>query len=111
MPTSSDCSAGAEARWEGFDTGEQRRPALKKIIIAAVALVVLTATGLAALPLFLSAETIRAELAQRIKAATGRATRIDGPVSFSVFPTARLSAEGIGIAGLASDTEAFSVES
>jgi AsmA protein len=66
---------------------------------------------LAALPLFLSAETIRAELARRIETATGRATRIDGPISFSVFPTARLSAEGIGIAGLASDTEAFSVES
>lgn len=61
--------------------------------------------------MFLSAETIRAELARRIETATGRATRIDGPVSFSVFPTARLSAEGIGIAGLASDTEAFSVES
>jgi AsmA protein len=66
---------------------------------------------LAALPLVLSAETIRAELAARIEAATGRATRIDGPVSFGVIPTAHLSAEGIGIAGLASDTEDFSVES
>lgn len=63
------------------------------------------------MPLFLSAETIRAELAARIESATGRATRIDGPISFSVIPTARLSAEGVGIAGLASDTEAFSVES
>jgi len=63
------------------------------------------------LPLFVSAETIRTELAARIEAATGRATRIDGPVSFSVIPTARLSAEGIGIAGLAGNTEDFSVES
>lgn len=66
---------------------------------------------LAALPLFLSAETIRTELAVRIGDATGRATRIDGPISFSVFPTARLSAEGVGIAGIASDSEAFAVES
>ncbi len=67
--------------------------------------------ALAALPLFLSAESIRTELASRIEAATGRAARIDGPITFSVFPTARLSADGIGIAGLASGTEAFSVES
>jgi len=63
------------------------------------------------MPLFVSAETIRTELAARIEAATGRATRIDGPVSFGVIPTAHLSAEGIGIAGLAGETEDFSVES
>lgn len=63
------------------------------------------------MPLFVSAEAIRTELAARIEAATGRATRIDGPVSFSVIPTAHLSAEGIGIAGLAGETEDFSVES
>jgi len=63
------------------------------------------------MPLFVSAETIRTELAARIEAATGRATRIDGPVSFGVIPTAHLAAEGIGIAGLAGDTEDFSVES
>lgn len=76
-----------------------------------VAVVVLIVAGLAALPLFVSAETIRTELATRIEAATGRAIRIDGPVSFSVIPTARLSAEGIGIAGLAGEGEDFSVES
>lgn len=81
------------------------------MIFAAIAVVVLVFAGLAALPLFLPAETIRTELVARIEAATGRPTRIDGPVSFSVIPTARLSAEGIGIAGLASDSEAFSVES
>jgi AsmA protein len=84
---------------------------LKKFIIAVVAFIAFVGIALAALPLFLSAESIRAELAARIEAATGRQTRIDGPISLSVFPTARLKAEGIGIAGIASESEAFSVES
>lgn len=84
---------------------------MRKLIIAFIALIVIIVGGLAALPLFLSAETVRNELASRIEAATGRATRIDGPISFSVIPRARLSAEGIGIAGIAGDSEAFSVES
>lgn len=67
--------------------------------------------GLASLPLFISAETIRTELVTRIETATGCAVRIDGPVSFSVFPLAHLSAEGVGIADFAGGPEAFSVES
>lgn len=88
-----------------------RSGTLKKLIIALVAVIAVVVGGLAALPLFLPVETIRTELAARIQAASGRATRIDGPVSFSVIPTARLTAEGIGIAGISSDAEAFSVES
>jgi AsmA protein len=94
-----------------FEPARQRSLALKKIVIALVVLIVAIFGGLASLPLFISAETIRTELVTRIETATGRAVRIDGPVSFSVFPLAHLSAEGVGIADFSGGPEAFSVES
>ena len=83
---------------------------MKKALIAVAAVVVLLVGALAALPLFISTETVKAELIARIEEATGRKARIDGPVSIGVLPSAHLSAEGIGLAGLIGDSEAFTVD-
>lgn len=84
---------------------------MKKLLIGLAAVVVLIVVALFALPLFIPSETVKAELISRIEEATGRDVRIDGPVSISVLPSASLSAEGIGLAGLTGDSEAFSVDS
>ena len=84
---------------------------MKKALIAVAAIVILLAGVLVALPWFIPTETVKAELIARIEAATGRKARIDGPVSIGVLPTAHLSAEGIGLAGLVGDSEAFTVGS
>lgn len=84
---------------------------MKKLLIGLLVLVVLVVGALFALPLFIPSDTVKAELVSRLEAATGRDVRIDGPVSISVLPTARLSAKGVGLAGLTEDSEAFSVDS
>lgn len=84
---------------------------MKKLIIGLVAIVVLVAGAALAIPLFISAESVRAELVQRLQQATGRGARIDGDVSISILPFTRFSAEGIGLSGITDDEDAFSVES
>ncbi len=84
---------------------------MKKLLIGLLVIVVLIVGGLFALPFFIPSETVKAELIAQIEAATGRDVRIDGPVSISVLPSASLSAHGIGLAGVAGDSEAFSADS
>ena len=84
---------------------------MKKILIGLAVVVVLIVGGLFALPMFIPSETVRAELVTRLEEATGRDVRIDGPISISVLPTARLSASSVGLGGLTGEGEAFAVDS
>ncbi|MCB1494556.1 MAG: AsmA family protein [Bauldia sp.] len=84
---------------------------MRKLLIGLVVVVVVIVGALFALPLLIPSDTIKGELIATIEEATGRDIRIDGPVSVSILPTPHLSAEGIGIAGLAGDSDAFRVDS
>lgn len=63
-----------------------------KIIGAIVGLAIV---ALLALPLFVSADTLKAQLIAQVKKTTGRNLEITGDTSLSVFPNIAVSAEGV----------------
>lgn len=67
--------------------GREEEAPMKKALIAVVAVLVLIAVALVALPFLVPSDEIKTQLMQQVKAATGRDLSIDGKVSVSVFPS------------------------
>ena len=74
---------------------------MKRVIVGLSSLFFLLALVVLIVPLLLPKEAIRAELISRIEASTGWRLRLDGPVSLSLLPGFRMTAEDVGIAGAA----------
>jgi AsmA protein len=74
---------------------------LKRVVVGLLSLFFILALVVLIVPLLLPKEAIRAELISRIEASTGWRLRLDGPVSLSLLPGFRMTAEDVGIAGAA----------
>jgi AsmA protein len=68
---------------------------MKKLLIGiAIVIAVIVAVAFAA-PFFIPTDSYKAELIAKVKQATGRDLRIDGPLSFSLLPQIALSAQNV----------------
>lgn len=68
---------------------------MKKLLIAIAVIVVLVIAAAVVAPFFIPLDTYKTQLIARVKAATGRDLRIDGPVSFSLLPSIALEANKV----------------
>ncbi|HYM02148.1 MAG TPA: AsmA family protein [Stellaceae bacterium] len=68
---------------------------MKKILIGIAILIVLVIAAAVVVPFFVPVDTYKAQLIARVKDATGRDLRIDGPVSFSLLPSLALEAKNV----------------
>lgn len=68
---------------------------MKKLLIGAGILVLLLVAAVIAIPFIVPVDTMKAELVTKVKEATGRDLRINGPVSFSVLPSIALEAQDV----------------
>ncbi len=68
---------------------------MKKILKLLVGLVALLIIVALMAPMFISADTYKAELISKVEAATGRKLTISGPLSFKLFPVAGIKAEQV----------------
>jgi len=68
---------------------------MKKLLVAIAVVVVLLIVAAIAVPFFIPTDTYKQQLIARAKDATGRDLRIDGKVSFSLFPTLGLEANNV----------------
>ncbi len=71
---------------------------MRKLLIGIGVIVVLIVAAIVALPFVIPVESVKAQLVTRVKAATGRDLRIDGPVSLSVVPSLALDASNVTFA-------------
>ncbi|HSG95667.1 MAG TPA: AsmA family protein, partial [Afifellaceae bacterium] len=71
---------------------------MRKAIFITLAIGVLLAGAVFALPLFLSAETARNQIVKQVAAQTGLALRLDGDVAVSAFPQLAVTARSVGLA-------------
>jgi AsmA protein len=60
---------------------------VKRLLIAIAVLVVLVIAAAVAIPFFIPTDTYTSKLIAAVKSSTGRDLRIDGKVSFTLFPT------------------------
>ena len=67
---------------------------LLKLILSLIVLVIIAAL---AAPHFISADTIKAQLIEKIEASTGRKLKIEGELSLSFFPIAGVSAQQVSL--------------
>ncbi len=68
---------------------------LKKIILAAVGILALLIVAALVAPLFISAETYKQPLIDKLRTATGRNITIDGELSVRLFPVGMVKAEKV----------------
>ena len=68
---------------------------MRKLLIGVGILVLLLVVAVIAIPLFVSVDSLKAELVTKVKDATGRDLRINGKVSFSVVPSLALEAQDV----------------
>jgi AsmA protein len=71
---------------------------MKKLFLILLVLVVLVVGAALTLPFILPTETYKAQLAERVEAATGRALAIDGPLEFALLPRVSLRANDVRFA-------------
>ncbi|SDU38416.1 AsmA family protein [Stappia sp. ES.058] len=74
---------------------------MKRVVVGLLSLFFILACVVLIVPLLLPKDAIRAELISRVEARTGWRLRLDGPVSLSLLPGFRMTAEDVGIAGAA----------
>ncbi len=86
---------------------------IKKLVLLVVVLVVLLVGAIVIVPGLIPPETIKAQLIERVKAATGRTMTIDGKLALKVFPFIGVEAEKVALSNPEGfDDKAFvSVES
>lgn len=70
---------------------------MRKVIYFAVALVVLAAGAVLALPLLVSTDTVRDKVIAAVKDNTGRELTIGGDVEFSIFPNVHVTANKVAL--------------
>jgi AsmA protein len=68
---------------------------LKRLLIGIAVLVVLVIAAAIAVPFFIPTDTYTSKLIAAVKSSTGRDLRIDGKVSFTLFPTLGLEANTV----------------
>jgi len=71
---------------------------MKKLLIGVGVVVLLLVAAAVAIPFFVSADSLKAELIGKVKEATGRDLRINGRFSFSLLPSASLEADDVAFA-------------
>jgi AsmA protein len=71
---------------------------VKRLLIAIAVLVVLVIAAAIAIPFFIPTDTYTSKLIAAVKSSTGRDLRIDGKVSFTLFPTLGLEANTVSFA-------------
>jgi AsmA protein len=71
---------------------------VKRLLIAIAVLVVLVIAAAVAIPFFIPTDTYTSKLIAAVKSSTGRDLRIDGKVSFTLFPTLGLEANTVSFA-------------
>jgi AsmA protein len=71
---------------------------MKKLLIGIAILVVVIVVAAFAAPFFIPTDSYKAELIAKVKTATGRDLRIDGPLSFALLPQIALSAQNVSFA-------------
>jgi AsmA protein len=71
---------------------------VKKLFAALGILVVLVIVALVAIPFLVPVETYKGQLIARVKEATGRDLRIDGPMKLSLFPRVAVEANDVSFA-------------
>jgi len=71
---------------------------LKRLLIAIAVLVVLVIAAVIVVPLVIPTDTYTSKLIAAVKSSTGRDLRIDGKVSFTLFPTLGLEANQVSFA-------------
>ena len=72
---------------------------MKKLLVVVIALGVLAAAAVLALPHFISPERIKQELVARVQEATGRTLKIEGALDFTVFPALGVQAQKVSLSG------------
>ncbi|MES0812710.1 AsmA family protein [Roseibium sp. SCPC15] len=72
---------------------------MRRLLIGLGSLVIVLATILLVVPMFLPKEEIKRQVVEQVDKRLGWRVRLDGPVSLSLFPRFSLVAEDIGIAG------------
>lgn len=73
---------------------------MKKFLIGLGALIVLVVLAALVGPRFIDWSRYKDEIATKVQAATGHALAIDGPISFALLPSPRLSAQAVRLANL-----------
>src|SRR5712692_4425316 len=68
---------------------------MKKLLIAIAVLVVLVIAAALIIPFVIPTDTYKQQLIARVKDATGRDLRVDGKMSFSLFPVVGLEANNV----------------
>ncbi|HUH85808.1 MAG TPA: AsmA family protein [Stellaceae bacterium] len=68
---------------------------MKKLLIGVGILVLLLVIAVVAIPFFVPVDSLKAELVTKVKEATGRDLRVEGPVSFSILPSIALVAQNV----------------
>lgn len=68
---------------------------MKKLFKLLLILLVLVSGAAVALPFFISAETLKTQLAAQVKKATGRELKIEGEAKLSIFPNIALTAKNV----------------
>src|SRR5579883_3036755 len=84
-----------DPRHRRFERSGAGGEAMKKLLIGLAVLIVLVVAVIIAVPFFIPVDTYKAQLVARVKDATGRDLRIDGPVSFSLLPSLALEANDV----------------
>ena len=68
---------------------------MKKLLIGLGVIVVLLIAAVVIIPMVVPLESYKGEIQARVKDATGRDLRIDGPISLSLFPAIAVSVEDV----------------
>ena len=72
---------------------------MRRLLIGLGSFVIVLATILLVVPLFLPKDEIKVQVVEQVDKRLGWLVRLDGPVSLSLFPRFSLVAENVGIAG------------
>ncbi|MGI9490913.1 MAG: AsmA family protein [Geminicoccaceae bacterium] len=82
-----------------------------RLLIAAALLVILTVTGLAAIPYVVPWERYRPDIEAGFERLTGQDVTIHGPIDVSLFPRPSLSARDVAISGQTEGQGGFEIQS
>lgn len=71
---------------------------MKKLLIGIVVVIVLLVLAVVVVPPLIPADTYKAQIIERVEAATGRTVRIDGALKLSVLPVLGFAADKVSVA-------------
>jgi AsmA protein len=77
---------------------------MKKLLIGVGVVIVVVVVAVLVVPALIPADTYKAQIVERVQAATGRTVQIDGPLKLSVLPVLGFSAEKVSLANAPSQS-------